>query len=73
MVPKHEFEGLVGWCKAEIESLRTQLAPLEDGTMHLGKRAPKGAWEDITAHRIAWLKEKMVELDDLIIQYSFEV
>ena len=73
MAMKPGLEGLVAWLKAEAEKLKAELAPLETGTMHMGKKSPGGEWEDITSKRAVWLKEKIVELDDLIIKYSFEI
>ncbi len=73
MTAKPGFENLVDWCKAEIDKLKAELSPLEAGKMHIGSKAPDGDWEDITHKRATWLKEKIVELDDLIIKYSFPI
>jgi hypothetical protein len=70
---KPGFEQFVDWCKAEATKLKEELASLEEGTMQVGKKVANGDWEDITPKRSAWLKQKIVELDDLIITYSFPI
>ena len=67
------FEHFVEWCKAEVKKLKDELAALEQGTVRMGKRVANGEWEDITPKHSAWIKQKIVELDDLIITYSFPI
>jgi hypothetical protein len=67
------FEHFLDWCKAEVKTLKDELAELEAGAMRMGKKAADGDWEDITPKHSAWLKQKIVELDDLIIKYSFPI
>ena len=67
------FEHFVNWCKAEAEKLKDELAALEAGAVRIGKKAAEGDWEDITPKHSAWLKQRIVELDDLIIKYSFPI
>ncbi len=59
--------------KAKIGQLKTELAELETGKRQMGQKAADGNWEDITHRYSAWLKETIVELDDLIIKYSFPI
>jgi hypothetical protein len=73
MVAENGFDGLVGWCRAEVARLKADLAPLEARTMQIGTRSHGGEWEDITPQHAVWIKEKIVALDDLIIKYAFEV
>ena len=67
------FEHFVDWCKAEVGKLKDELAALEAGAVQVGKKVADGDWEDITPKRSAWLKQKIVELDNLIIKYSFPI
>ena len=67
------FEHFVNWCKAEVEKLNDELAALEAGAMRIGRKAADGDWEDITPKHGAWIKQRIVELDDLIIKYSFPI
>jgi hypothetical protein len=70
---KPGFDHFVDWCKAEVAKLKEELTALEEGTVRMGKRVANGDWEDITPKHSAWLKQKIVELDDLIITYSFPI
>jgi len=67
------FEHFVNWCKTEVEKLNDELAALEAGAVRMGKKAAEGDWEDITPKHSAWIKQRIVELDDLIIKYSFPI
>ena len=73
MTAKPGFEKFVDWCKAEVGKLKEELAALEGGAERIGKKVADGDWEDITPRHSAWLKQKIVELDDLIITYSFPI
>lgn len=73
MTDKPGFEHFVDWCKAEVARLKDELVALEEGTVQMGKRVADGDWEDITPKHSAWIKQKIVELDDLIITYSFPI
>ena len=70
---KPGFEQFVDWCKAEVTKLKEELTALEQGTVRMGKSVAHGDWEDVTPKHSAWLKQKIVELDDLIITYSFPI
>jgi hypothetical protein len=70
---KPGFEQFVDWCKAEATNLKEELSALEAGAVRIGKKAADGDWVDITPKHRAWLKQKIVELDDLIITYSFPI
>jgi hypothetical protein len=59
--------------KAKIEHLKAELSELEGGKRQMGQKSSGGDWEDITHKYSVWLKEMIVELDDLIIKYSFPV
>lgn len=73
MNAKPGFEHLVDWLKAEVKKLKEELSSLEAGAAQMGRKSAGGDWEDITHKYKAWLKEKIVELDDLIITYSFPI
>jgi len=73
MSAEQGFEHLVDWCKAEVGKLKDELAALEAGAVRMGKKAADGDWEDITPKHSAWLKQKIVELDNIIITYSFPI
>jgi hypothetical protein len=59
--------------KAKIEQLKAELSELEAGKRQMGQKASGGDWEDITHKYKVWLKETIVELDNLIIKYSFPI
>ena len=59
--------------KAKIGQLKAELSEMEAGQRQMGQKASGGDWEDITHRYSVWLKEMIVELDDLIIKYSFPV
>jgi hypothetical protein len=73
MAAKPEHEGLVAWCEGEIAMLKAELAELEAGTVRMGKSLAHGEWEDITPKHAAWIKEKIAQLDELIVKYSFPI
>jgi hypothetical protein len=56
--------------KEALEELRDQLAPLESGSMHLGRRSMGGMWEDVTTREIALLKRSIAKLEALIKQHG---
>ena len=58
------FEHFVSWCKDEVEKLNDELAALEAGAVRMGRKAAEGDWEDITPKHSAWIKQRIVELDD---------
>jgi len=53
-----------------LQELRDQLAPLEGGSMHLGRRPIGGAWEDTTTREIELLKRSIAKLEALVKQYG---
>jgi len=73
MAAEPSFEHFVDWCKAEVAKLKDELAALEAGAVRMGKKVADGDWEDITPNHNAWIKQRIVELDDLIIKYSFPI
>ena len=60
----------VDWCRTEVKKMQAELAPLEDGTMRLGRRPTGGDWEDITPKEIATLKQGIANLEALIKRYG---
>lgn len=60
----------LAWCDQQIDVLRDQLAPLESGTMHVGRRAPGGPWEDLTESEIARHRASIAELEQIIATYG---
>ena len=73
MTAKPGHEGLVAWCQAELKKLKTELADLESGAVRMGRKLAHGEWEDVTPNHAAWIREKIIALDDLIIKYSFPI
>ena len=73
MAEKPDADRSVQSLKAKVEQLKTELSELETGKRQMGQKASGGDWEDITHKYSVWLKETIVELDDLIIKYSFPI
>ena len=73
MTAKPDSGSSVESLKAKIEKLKAELSELEAGKLQMGKKSSGGDWEDITHKYAVWLKEMIVELDDLIIKYSFPI
>jgi len=65
-----EDASFVKHLKQAHQELRDQLASLEAGSMHLGRRPMGSAWEDTTTREIELLKRSIAELDALIKQYG---
>jgi hypothetical protein len=67
---KPDMTGFIKWCKNERAELLNRLTPLESGSMHIGKRASGGLWEDETPKEIIRLKRNIEELEELIAEYG---
>ena len=52
--------------EADIAELKSDLAPLESGAMHLGERKTGGLWVDTTQREIKWHK-KMIGMFEGIL------
>ena len=72
MADRSAIQSFVQWCKNEQQKLRAELTPLEDGTMHVGRRPPGGQWQDITSQEIETLKRSIANLEAVIKQHDRE-
>ncbi len=52
--------------EAEIEELKSDLAPLESGAMHLGERKTGGLWVDTTEREIKWHKKMIAMFEGIL-------
>jgi hypothetical protein len=52
--------------EAEIAELKSDLAPLESGAMHLGERKTGGLWVDTTQREIKWHKKMIAMFEGIV-------
>jgi len=66
---------LIAYCERERRRIFAQLEPLEDGTVHTGKRGPAtgDAWIDTTNDEIQRLRKEVANIDAVIAENRYRV
>jgi hypothetical protein len=52
--------------EADLDQLKKDLKPLEDGTMRVGERVSNGAWTDVTQESIARNKRAIATYEAIL-------
>ncbi len=67
---KQAWRDFIGWCEREIAERRDYLRPLEEGSVHTGKKSPDtgGMWKDTTQDDIDSLKREIASIEAVIAQ-----
>jgi hypothetical protein len=67
---KQAWRDFIGWCEREIAERRDYLRPLEEGSVHTGKKSPDtgGVWKDTTQDDIDSLKREIASIEAVIAQ-----
>lgn len=62
------WEAFFDWCEREIAERREQLAPLEAGQMHMGRRGPDTGfqWQDVTELQAERLRNEIKSLQNTL-------
>jgi hypothetical protein len=70
LIDQDGWSALIAFCESERRRIFAQLEPLEDGTVHTGKRGPNsgGAWLDTTTDDIQRLRKAVANIDSTIAQ-----
>jgi hypothetical protein len=66
MAASPEFrQAFIDWCQRAIDERREQIAPLESGKVHAGRKGPDTGfeWVDVTAAHIERLKNEIASLE----------
>ena len=65
-VDQDGWKAFAAYCEIQRRRVFAQLEPLEDGTVHTGKRTAAGAWIDTTNDEIQRLRKDVADIDSAL-------
>jgi hypothetical protein len=69
VTPKERSDAFLDWCDQSIAERRVELAPYEDGSQRVIRRAG-GEWVDITKERIEQIGREIKSLEAAITRHK---